>query len=67
MAKKWIQKSVKKPGRVKKYIREKFGDKAFTARGTIKPEYLNKAEKLAENNPSLKAAIILAKRLKKMK
>lgn len=70
MAKKWLQKAInpKHKDRVKNYVRRLYGAKAFTERGTIKPEYLNKAEEHAEKtgNTGLVRATALAKRLKKM-
>ncbi|MEM0144100.1 MAG: hypothetical protein QXL94_09225 [Candidatus Parvarchaeum sp.] len=63
MAKKWIQKAIKKPNRVRDYLKKQFGDKAFTDRGTIRNEYLKKALEIAEN-PALKDAIRLAMRLR---
>ena len=66
---KWLQKAIKREGRVRRYLRRVYGSKAFTRKGTIKVEYLNKAERRAEKtgNLSLERAIILAKRLRKMK
>ncbi len=45
MRQRWIQGAVKRPGALTKQMREKYGSKAFTQRGTIKVEYLNKAAK----------------------
>ncbi len=46
-------------------MRREYGDEAFTERGTIKPEYLEKAKERAEaqHNRSLVDAIDLAMRL----
>jgi hypothetical protein len=65
----WIQKAVKKPNRVRSYVRKLFGQKAFTNKNTIKYEYLLKAKSQAEksNNQSLVKAINLAINLKKLK
>lgn len=65
---KFIQHSIKRPGRVREYLKRTYGNEAFTERGTIKVEYLDKAKERAEksNNRSLVDAIDLAKRLKKM-
>ena len=67
--KKWIQRAIKRKGRVHKYVSRLYGEKAFTKRGTIKEEYLRKALKHAkeEGNVSLERAILLAKRLRRMK
>jgi hypothetical protein len=40
--KRWIQKAIKKPGALRAYMKRKYGSKAFTSRGTIKREYLEK-------------------------
>ena len=45
----WIHEAIKRPGRVKEYIKRKYGDKAFTKKGTIKAEYLKKALKEAKD------------------
>ena len=47
MPKKWIHKVVEphERGRLKANMRRAYGNRAFTNRGTIKVEYLNKATK----------------------
>ncbi len=69
--KKWIQKAVNKKhkGRVSKYIKRVIGNKGFTDKGTIKADALDKALKIAKekSNTSMERAIILAKRLKRLK
>ena len=62
----YIQKAIKHPGRVKEYIRRTYGDEAFTERGTIRPEYLEKARAKAEEtgNRSMVEAIDLAIRMR---
>ena len=69
MTNKWIQKAVKREGRVRTYLKRTFGDKAFFKDGTIKKEYLDKALQKAKKsgNTSLERAILLAKRLKGFK
>lgn len=64
----FIQKSIKHPGRVREYIERTYGKEGFTEKGTIKMEYLEKAKGRAEenHNTSLVDAIDLAIRLKKM-
>lgn len=68
--KKWIQKAIKRPGRVKRYLKRKYGNKAFTKSGKIKQSYLLKAiAELKRRPPSkrpsgLLQALTLAKRLK---
>lgn len=66
--KKWIQKAIKRPNRVHKYIARVYGNKAFKRNGTIKMQYLNQAIERAkrERNISLLRALVLAKRLKRM-
>ena len=64
MTEKWIQEAIQKPGRVKRYLKRKYGDAAFTKDGKIKLSYIRKALKECED-PSLRAALRLAIRLKK--
>ena len=73
-ADKWIQKAVKRPGRVHRYLMRLYGRKAFTKDGDIKMEYLDKAIKHVkkakmskERKRSLLSALLLAKRLKRMR
>lgn len=69
MAKKWIQKAIKRPGRVRRYLRRKYGNKAFTKSGEIKQTYVNKAIAELKKRPKsqrpkgLLQALYLAKRL----
>jgi len=51
---------VKHPGRVRKYMMQKYGKKAFQPDGDIKMAYLNQAEKSTKNK-SLREALGLAK------
>jgi hypothetical protein len=62
----WIQRAVKRPGRIKRYIKRKYGKKAFTKTGKIKINYLHKAIKETKNC-NLKNALLLAIRLKQIK
>lgn len=75
--KKWIKDAIKggqvkhSKGRVRRYLRRVYGNKAFTNRGTIKMAYLNKAIRRVKsgkgrNKQGLLQALYLAKRLKKM-
>ena len=63
---KWIQSAVQKKGRVKDYIKRKYGSKAFNKDGTLKVSYLQKAVKETKDL-SLKRALILAIRFAKNK
>ena len=71
--KRWIQKAVKRPGRVKKYLRRQYGDKAFTKDGEVKQQYVHKAiRELKERPPSKRPpgmlqALHLAKRFELMR
>ncbi len=71
--KRWIQKAVKRPGRVKKYLRRRYGDEAFTKSGEIKQEYVHKAiREIKERPPSKRPpgmlqALHLAKRFELMR
>lgn len=51
---------VKHPGRVRHYMMQKYGKKAFQSDGDIKMAYLNQAEKSTKNK-SLREALGLAK------
>ena len=72
-AKNWIQKAVKRPGRVKRFLKRLYGDEAFTKSGEIKHSYLLKAIAYVKKNyppgkrrRSLLAALNLAKRFETM-
>jgi hypothetical protein len=45
MTRYWIQKAVKRKGALRAHMKRKYGSKAFTSRGTIKREYLEKEAK----------------------
>jgi hypothetical protein len=62
----WIQKAIKRPGRVRAYMKRRYGKRAFTKNGEIKVSYLRKAAKETKNR-SLKSALLLAIRLKRMR
>ena len=70
--KNWIQKAIKRPGRLQEYMRRKYGRKAFNKDGTIKVSYIKKAIKEAKNikNPELRRSVLamlhLGLRLKRM-
>lgn len=61
---KWIQEAIKRPGRVRSYLKRKYGDKAFTKDGKIKLSYIKRAIKETKDQ-SLKKALLLAIKLKK--
>ena len=62
----WIQKAIKRPGRVKRLLMRWYGKKAFTKDGEIKQSYLLKAKKrvkekyTGKRRKSLLSAINLA-------
>jgi hypothetical protein len=62
----WIQRVVKRPGRVRRYMMRRYGKRAFTKSGEIKMSYLRKAAKETKNR-SLRSALLLAIRLKRMR
>jgi hypothetical protein len=62
----WIQRVVKRPGRVKRYMKRRYGKRAFTKSGEIKMSYLRRAAKETKNR-SLRSALLLAIRLKRMR
>jgi len=62
----WIQRAIKRPGRVKKYLLRIYGRKALTKSGEIKHSYLLKAIRRVKRrgkNTSLLRALYLAKNL----
>jgi len=67
--KKWIQKSIKRKGRVRNYVLKKIGPEGFTSSGTIKISALQEAKRLAKksHDVGMEDAINLALRLKKMR
>jgi len=66
--KRWIQKAVERPNRVRKYLSKVYGKKAFNEDGTMKLKYLRMAKKRAarKGNTSLVRAINLAMILRKL-
>ncbi|MCD6341204.1 MAG: hypothetical protein J7L51_04580 [Desulfurococcales archaeon] len=69
----WIQKAIKRPGRVKRYLKMKYGNKAFTKTGEVKQTYVYKAIKELKQRPPSKRppgllnALYLAIRLEKFR
>ena len=68
----WIQKAIKRPGRIKRLLKRWYGSRAFTKSGEIKHSYLYKAKRRVkrtmppgERRRSLLSAINLAIRLEK--
>jgi len=66
--KKWIQKVIKRKGRVRNYVLKKIGPDGFTSSGTIKISALQEAKRLAKkhHDVGMEDAINLALRLKRM-
>ena len=68
----WIQKAIKREGRVRRYLKRKYGSRAFDERGRIRPEYIDMAIEELKRRPKSKRpkgllnALYLAKRLKRM-
>jgi hypothetical protein len=73
MARKWIQKAVKRPGRVRRYLVRRYGRRALTKDGEINHRYLLRAIRDLKNRPKsrrpkgLLAALQLAKRFELMR
>ncbi len=74
---KWIQKAIKRPGRIKRYMMHKYGKKAFRKNGEIKDQYIRKEiqrlkkirekrERFTKRELSLYRALLLAYRLERM-
>ncbi len=65
----WIGKTIRHPGRVRRYVMREIGKSGFTERGTIKADALIEAKKIARkhHDVSMEDAITLAQRLRKFK
>jgi len=67
----WIQQAIKRPGRVKRYLKRKYGQKAFAKSGEVKQQYIYKAIRELKQRPPSKRpkgllnALYLALRLEK--
>lgn len=70
MVRRWIQRAIKRPGRVERYIRRRYGSRAFYG-DKIKVEYIRRAIRELKNRPPSKRppgllqALYLALRLKR--
>jgi hypothetical protein len=53
----WIQRAVKRPGRVRAYMKRKYGKRAFTKTGEIKVSYLKKAAKETKSRRLARKAV----------
>ncbi len=62
----WIQKAIRRRGRVRDYILKKIGPSGFTDRGTIKISALREAKKIARrhHDVGMEDAINLAIKLR---
>lgn len=65
----WIQRSIKRKGRVRNYVMKKIGPQGFTERGTIKASALKNAKRIARkhHDVGMEDAITLAQRLRKLR
>lgn len=69
----WLQKAIKRPGRVKRYLMRIYGPRAFTYSGEVKQKYVYMAIRRlkrmppSKRPPGLLNALQLAKRLERMK
>ena len=72
MVNRWIQRAIKRPGRVKRYLLRVYGRKAFTKDGEVKQQYVYKAIRRLKRLPpsrrpkGLLNALHLAKRLERL-
>lgn len=66
---KWIQKAIKRRGRVSKYLARVYGSRAFAKNGEVKQLYVNRAIKRVKKtgNTSLLRALYLARTLERLK
>jgi len=56
----WIQQAIRRPGSLKKWLRKKYGNKAFKKDGTIKVTFLRKLLKRKDVSKRIKRKIRLA-------
>jgi len=66
MVEKWLAGAIKKPGVFTKYVHDKYGNRAFTKRGTIKIGYINKIIKDPKTSSITLKRARLAKTLKRI-
>lgn len=64
MKERWIQDVIKRPGRLRAYVRRVYGEDGFTQRGTIRVEVLRE---LAKRKDGIGRAARLAITLKRLK
>ncbi len=64
MKERWIQDVIKRPGRLRAYVRRVYGKEGFTQRGTIPVEVLRE---LAKRKDSIGQAARLALRLREFR
>jgi len=67
MPEKWIQKAIKKKGALRQYVRRKYGNRAFTKKGTIKVGILKKLLKDKSVSETTKRRVRLALTLRKLR
>jgi len=69
MMARWIQRAIKRKGRVKRYLSRVYGSRAFTKSGEVKQQYINKAIRRVKKkgNTSLLKALYLARTLERLK
>ena len=60
----WIQKAIKHPGSLRKYVKRMYGSSGFTKRGTIKVSVLRE---LSERNDTIGRRARLALTLRKLR
>jgi len=65
--KKWIQRAIKKPGALQKYVLRKFGSEGFTERGTIKVSVLRKLASSPHVSDKTRRRAILALTLRRLR
>ncbi len=68
MAKKvknWIQRAIKHPGALRRYVKRVYGEEGFTKKGTIKVSILRELAKNAKN-PTIRRRALLALTLRKL-
>ena len=64
---KWIQKAIRNPGALRKYVRRRYGEEGFTKRGTIKVSVLREIASNPRLSLKTRKRAVLALTLRKLR
>lgn len=65
--KRWIQKAIRKPGALRKYVHRRFGKRGFTKKGTIRVSILRRLSEDKSVGKTTRARARLALTLRKLR